>query len=200
MGSGHSHALPKNKTETTLWLALGLTTIFLVAEAVAGLLLNSLALLADAAHMLTDAAALAIALAAVRIARRAADSRRSYGYHRFEILAAAFNAVLLFAVAVYIVYEAYRRFRQPADVQSTGMLVVAVIGLVINLVSMRLLSSGKEDSLNLKGAYLEVWSDMLGSLGVIVAALAIRYTGFLWMKIVLTCNALPQSIEAAAID
>lgn len=181
MGSGHSHALPKNKTETTLWLALGLTTTFLIAEAVAGLLLNSLALLADAAHMLTDAAALAIALAAVRIARRAADSRRSYGYYRFEILAAAFNAVLLFGVAVYIIYEAYQRFRNPVAVQSMGMLVVAVIGLVINLISMRLLSAGKEESLNLKGAYLEVWSDMLGSIGVILAALAIRYTGFLWI-------------------
>lgn len=164
MGTGHSHAIPENKKETTLWIAFGLTSTFLVAEAIAGVLLNSLALLADAAHMFTDAAALAIALAAVRIAKRPADARRTFGYHRFEILAAAFNALLLFAVAFYILFEAYQRFKAPADVQTTGMLVVASIGLVINLISMRLLSSGKDSSLNIKGAYLEVWSDMLGSL------------------------------------
>ena len=181
MSTGHSHAIPENKKEGTLWIALGLTSTFLVAEAVAGVLLNSLALLADAAHMFTDAAALAIALAAVRIARRPADARRTYGYHRFEILAAAFNALLLFAVAIYILYEAYQRFRSPADVQTTGMLVVATLGLIINLISMRLLSSGKDSSLNIKGAYLEVWSDMLGSLGVIVAAVVIRFTGWTWV-------------------
>lgn len=181
MSTGHSHAIPESKKETTLWIALGLTTTFLVAEAIAAVLLNSLALLADAAHMFTDAAALAIALAAVRIARRPADARRTYGYHRFEILAAAFNALLLFAVAIYILFEAYQRFRSPADVQTTGMLVVASLGLVINLISMRLLSSDKDTSLNIKGAYLEVWSDMLGSLGVIVAALVIRFTGWSWV-------------------
>ena len=184
MSSGHSHAVPENKNENTLWIALGLTTCFLVAEVVAGLLLNSLALLADAAHMFTDAAALAIALAAVRVARRPADSRRTYGYHRFEILAAAFNALLLFSVAIYILYEAYQRFRSPAEVQPTGMLVVAVIGLIINLISMRLLGSGKDSSLNIKSAYLEVWSDILGSIGVIVAAIAIRYTGWVWLDTV----------------
>ena len=140
---------------------------FLLAEVVAGLLLNSLALLADAAHMFTDAAALVVALAAVRIARRPADAKRTYGYHRFEILAAAFNALLLFGVAIYILYEAYQRFRNPVAVESTGMMVVAVLGLVVNLISMRILSSGKDNSLNMKGAYLEVWSDMLGSIGVI---------------------------------
>lgn len=181
MSAGHSHAIPENKKETTLWIAFGLTTTFLVAEAVAGLLLNSLALLADAAHMFTDAAALGIALAAVRIARRPADARRTYGYHRFEILAAAFNALLLFAVAIFILFEAYQRFRSPAEVQTTGMLVVATLGLVINLISMRLLSSGKDSSLNIKGAYLEVWSDMLGSLGVIIAAVVIRFTGWSWV-------------------
>lgn len=181
MSAGHSHAIPENKKETTLWVALILTSTFLMAEAAAGFLLNSLALLADAAHMFTDAAALAIALAAVRIARRPADARRTYGYHRFEILAAAFNALLLFGVAIYILFEAYQRFRNPGEVQTTGMLVVATIGLVINLISMRLLSAGKDSSLNIKGAYLEVWSDMLGSLGVIVAAVVIRYTGWTWV-------------------
>ena len=181
MGDGHSHAIPENKKETTLWIAFGLTTTFLVAEAIAGVLLNSLALLADAAHMFTDAAALGIALAAVRIARRPADAKRTYGYHRFEILAATFNALLLFGVAIYILYEAYQRFKSPADVQTTGMLVVATLGLIINLISMRMLSSGKDTSLNIKGAYLEVWSDMLGSLGVIVAAVVIYFTGWAWV-------------------
>ena len=181
MSTGHSHAIPENKKETTLWIAFGLTSTFLVAEATAGILLNSLALLADAAHMFTDAAALGIALAAVRIARRPADAKRTYGYHRFEILAAAFNALLLFAVAFYILFEAYQRFKTPADVQTVGMLVVASIGLVINLISMRLLSGGKDSSLNIKGAYLEVWSDMLGSLGVIIAAIVIYLTGWAWV-------------------
>lgn len=181
MSSGHSHALPENKNESTLWIALGLTSTFLIAEVVAGLLLNSLALLADAAHMFTDAAALGVSLAAVRVARRPADIRRTYGYQRFEILAAAFNALMLFGAAIYILYEAWQRFRSPAEVQSGGMLVVATLGLIINLISMRLLSGGKDISLNVKGAYLEVWSDMLGSLGVILAAVAIRFTGWNWM-------------------
>lgn len=181
MSSGHSHALPENKNEGTLWIALVLTSTFLIAEVVAGLLLNSLALLADAAHMFTDAAALGISLAAVRVARRPADIRRTFGYHRFEILAAAFNALMLFGAAIYIVYEAWQRFRSPAEVQSGGMLVVATLGLIINLISMRLLSGGKNTSLNVKGAYLEVWSDMLGSLGVILAAVAIRFTGWNWI-------------------
>ena len=181
MSTGHAHALPGTQNEKALWWALGLTGSFLVTEVVAGLILNSLALLADAAHMFTDAAALAIALAAVRIARRPADARRTYGYHRFEILAATFNALLLFGVAIYILIEAYQRFRSPAEVHAIGMLWVAAFGLVINLISMRMLSSGKDASLNLKGAYLEVWSDMLGSIGVIVGALVIQYTNWLWV-------------------
>ena len=181
MSAGHAHALPGTQNEKALWWSLGLTGSFLIAEIVAGLILNSLALLADAAHMFTDAAALAIALAAIRIARRPADGRRTFGYHRFEILAATFNALLLFGVAIYILVEAYQRFRNPAEVQAMGMLWVAAYGLVINLISMRMLSSGKDSSLNLKGAYLEVWSDMLGSIGVIVGALVIRYTGWLWV-------------------
>ena len=144
-------------------------------------MVQSLALLADAAHLFTDAAALAIAVAAVRIARRPADAKCTYGYHRFEILAAAFNAVLLFGVALYILYEAYRRFNAPAEVQPLGMLVVATLGLAVNLLSMRFLQSGKDTSLNVKGAYLEVWADMLGSIGVIVAALVIRFTGWAWV-------------------
>ncbi len=181
MGSGHSHAAQQGQNERPLWIALVLTTTFLVAEIIGGILTNSLALISDAAHMFTDSAALAVSLAAIRIGKRPADSQRTFGYYRFEILAAAFNAILLFLVAIYIVYEAYQRLNNPPEIQSGTMLVVAAFGLVINLISMRLLSSGKDASLNVKGAYLEVWSDMLGSVGVIIGALVIRYTGWSWV-------------------
>jgi cobalt-zinc-cadmium efflux system protein len=181
MSSSHSHVSSSQTNERSLWGALALTGGFLIAEVIAGFYFNSLALLSDAAHMFTDAAALAIALAAVRIAKRPADSKRTYGYHRFEILAAAFNALMLFAVAGYILYEAWQRFNNPAEVQSVGMLVVASLGLIVNLLSMRLLNAGKDKSLNVKGAYLEVWSDMLGSIGVIAAAIIIYFTQWSWV-------------------
>ena len=181
MAHDHSHAAVSKSNERALWLSLCLTGTFMIAEVIAGLLSNSLALISDAAHMFTDTAALAIALVAIRVGRRPADKKRTFGYYRFEILAAAFNAILLFLVALYIVYEAYRRFSYPPAIDSTLMLVVASVGLVINLISMRLLSGGKEQSLNIKGAYLEVWSDMLGSAGVIVGALLIMLTGWTWV-------------------
>ncbi|HWA21959.1 MAG TPA: cation diffusion facilitator family transporter [Caulobacterales bacterium] len=179
MGAGHDHGA--NANSRTLLIALALTGTFLIAEIVAGFVFNSLALLSDAAHMFTDAAALALALIAIRIGATKADDLRTFGYRRFEILAAAFNAILLFGAAIYVLVEGIRRFFEPQTVQSTGMLVVAVLGLVINLISMRLLSGAKETSLNVKGAYLEVWADMLGSLGVIAGALVIRFTGWTWV-------------------
>lgn len=179
MSSGHDHAGGAN--EKALRRALFLTATFLVVEVVGALVTGSLALLSDAAHMFTDAAALAIALLALRLGRKAADDARTYGYARFEILAAAFNAVLLFLVALYILYEAYRRLSQPQEIQSVGMLVVAVAGLGINFISMRILFGGKENSLNMKGAYLEVWADMLGSVGVIIGAVVIWATGWTWV-------------------
>jgi cobalt-zinc-cadmium efflux system protein len=181
MAHDHSHAHQVAGNEKRLMMALALTATFMVVEVIGGFLTNSLALLSDAAHMFTDVTALAISLAAVRIGKRPVDDRRSYGYQRFEILAAAFNALMLFAVAVYILYEAWHRFRQPPSIDTGGMLWIAVAGLAVNLVSMKLLSGGKDESLNVKGAYLEVWSDMLGSAGVIVAALAIRWTGWTWL-------------------
>jgi cobalt-zinc-cadmium efflux system protein len=150
MSAGHDHTAGA-KSEKALWIALGLTGSFLIAEVIGGLVSQSLALLSDAAHMLTDVAALAISLAAMRVTRRPADKLRSFGYYRFEILAAAFNAMLLFVVALYILYEAYKRLSNPLEIQSTTMLVIAAIGLVINLISMRVLSGGKDDSLNVKG-------------------------------------------------
>jgi cobalt-zinc-cadmium efflux system protein len=174
---GHDHGIAQAPERALHW-ALLLTGTFMVAEAVGGFLTNSLALLSDAAHMLTDTAALAIALVAIRIGKRAADARRTFGYARFEILAAAFNAVVLFLVALYILWEAIERFRNPPAIQSTAMMVIAVIGLVVNVISMRLLRGGSEAGLNVKGAYLEVWSDMLGSVGVLMAGATIALTGW----------------------
>ena len=130
MSAGHNHALPKGQNQKYLLIAFVLTSTFLVAEVIGGLVTGSLALLSDAAHMLTDASALAIALIAIQIAKRAADSRRTFGYHRFEILAASFNAIMLFFVAMYILYEAYRRFKSPIEIQSMGMLIIASLGPV----------------------------------------------------------------------
>lgn len=181
MSSNHANEVTEGKSERPLWIALILTTTFLIAEVVGGVLTNSLALISDAAHMFTDSAALAVSLVAIRIGRRAADSLRTFGYYRFEILAAAFNAALLFLVAMYILYEAYQRLNNPPEIQTGAMLVVATLGLFINLISMRLLTSDKDKSLNVKGAYLEVWSDMLGSVGVIAGAIIIRFTGWLFV-------------------
>jgi cobalt-zinc-cadmium efflux system protein len=174
---GHDHGLAEAPERALRW-ALLLTGSFMIAEAVGGWLTNSLALLSDAAHMLTDTAALVIALLAIRIGRRTADDRRTFGYARFEILAAAFNAMVLFVVAVYILWEAINRFKNPPEVQSTAMMVLAVVGLVVNVVCMRLLRSTSDVSLNAKGAYLEVWSDMLGSVGVLLAGAIIYWTGW----------------------
>lgn len=177
--AGHNHGA--GASSKRLAIALGLTTTFLIAEIVGAFVFDSLALLSDAAHMFTDSAALAIALAAVRIGQRPPDDKRTFGYRRFEILAAAFNAILLFVVAAYVLVEGIGRFFDPRPVESVGMLAVAALGLIINLISMRILAGGKEASLNVKGAYLEVWADMLGSLGVIGAAIAIYLTGYFWI-------------------
>lgn len=179
--SGHAHDHTAGANARQLTIALALTGTFLIVEVIGGLVFNSLALLSDAAHMFTDAAALAIALLAIKIGQRPADEKRTFGYRRFEILAAAFNAVLLFVVAGYVLYEGIKRILDPEPVGSIGMLIVAAAGLVINLISMRILSSGKDRSLNVKGAYLEVWADMLGSLGVLVAAVVITVTDWRWV-------------------
>jgi cobalt-zinc-cadmium efflux system protein len=151
---------------------------FIVAVVVGGMLTNSLSVLSDAAHMGTDVIALAISLVALRVSRRPPDAKRTYGYARMEALGAMTNGGMLFLVAGYILWEALGRFQDPPSVAYTGMLVIAVLGLIVNLISMRLLVAGSGTSLNVKGAYLEVWSDMLGSVGVIVGALIIALTGW----------------------
>jgi len=177
---GHDHAAGV-KNEKSLLIAIGLTGSFMIAEVIGGILTHSLALLSDAAHMLTDVMALVIALVAIRIGRREADPQRTYGYRRFEVLAAAFNALALLGVAIYILVEAIERFINPPVVETSGMLILAVLGLAINLISMRVLAGGSDTSLNIKGAYLEVLSDMLGSVAVIIGAGIIYFTG--WTRI-----------------
>ena len=181
MSGGHSHGAVRQGHERVLLGALALTTAFTIVEVIGAFWTSSLALLSDAAHMLTDVVALGISLLALRLGKKAADDKRTFGYARAEILAAALNASLLFLVAIYILYESYQRLRTPEPIESSAMLVIAAFGLVVNLISMRLLSRGAESSLNVKGAYLEVWSDLLGSIGVIIAALLIRWTGQLWI-------------------
>ncbi len=159
-------------------IVLALTAGLTVAEAVGGWLTHSLALISDAAHMLTDTAALAIALVALRLGKRSADTKRTFGYARFEILAAALNASILIIVAIDIFVAAIGRLREPDVIQTTPMMILATLGLVVNLIAMRLLHAGSEHNLNMKGAYLEVWSDMLGSIGVLIAGAVIAWSGW----------------------
>ena len=182
MSAEHEHSHGNALTsERRLWIALALTATFLVVEVAASLLTGSLALLSDAGHMATDVAALAIALLAIKLGKRPADSRRSFGYRRLEILAAALNAAGLFLVAGYVLIEAVQRFGNPRLVDSIGMLGVAAMGLVINAISMKLLSGGRDESLNVRGAYLEVWADFLGSIAVLLGAALIWLTGRTWI-------------------
>ena len=179
MGHRHAHgssSAGNNKRQLTI--VFGLTFLYLIAEVVGGLWTGSLALLADAGHMLTDVAGLALALFAIRFAERPATPGRTYGYYRVEILAALTNAVVLIGISLYILYEAYERFRNPPTVDSGVMLSVASLGLVVNLVGMYLLRAGSQESLNMKGAYFEVLSDMLTSVGVIIAGVVMLTTGW----------------------
>ncbi len=185
MGAGHSHEPSRpisgsagaRHRQSLVW-ALALTATFLIVEFIGALLSGSLALLADAAHMLTDAGGLALALFAIWFAARPPSASKTYGYLRAEVLAALANAVVLLLLTVYILYEAYHRFFAPPEVLSLPVLLVAVVGLVVNLISMRLLAAGAGESLNLRGAYFEVLADMLGSIGVIISALIIMFTGW----------------------
>lgn len=190
-GGPHSHhhvpsASQRNKHR--LQAVLGLTSLFLVAEVVGGFLSGSLALLADAGHMLTDVAGLALALLALSFAERPATPERTYGYYRVEILAALLNAVFLIGVSVFIFLEAWERFRTPPPVSTGLMLGVAVVGLAINVIGVLILHRGSGESLNLKAAYYEVFSDMLASLAVIVAAIVMRFTGWYWVDPLLSAG------------
>jgi cobalt-zinc-cadmium efflux system protein len=161
-----------------LIITFALTLSYFIIEVVGGFLTNSLALLADAAHMLTDVFGLGLALFATWISQKPATPEKTYGYYRFEILAAAANAVVLFFISFYILYEAYRRFREPPAVARLPMILIAVVGLGVNLAGMWILRSGAKESLNVQGAFLEVVSDALGSVGVIIAGIIMLATGW----------------------
>ncbi len=155
---------------------------FLVVQVIVGIATGSLALLSDAGHMATDALGMGMALAAISAANRTEHAaHRTFGLYRLEILAALANAVLLFAVAGWVLFEAVQRLSDPPEVASLPVFVVGVLGLVVNVVSFLLLREGAKESLNLRGAYLEVMSDMLGSVGVIVAAILMWTTGWGWV-------------------
>ena len=164
------------KNKKKLWIVFSLPTGYMLAESAGGLLTHSLALLADAGHMLTDAGALGLALFAIRFAERPATQEKTFGYLRTEILAALGNAVALLLISFYILYEAWRRFQNPPEVTSGPMLIVASVGLIVNFIGMRMLASAAGESLNAKGAYLEVLSDTLGSVGVMAASIIMMTT------------------------
>jgi cobalt-zinc-cadmium efflux system protein len=172
--SMHSHA----SATKALVVAVGVTAAFFVIELVGGILTNSLALQTDAIHMLTDVVALAYALVAAWVAQRPVSLRRTYGYYRVEILSAFLNGILLWAVVIFVFYEAIQRIQHPSDVQSLNMLVIAVLGLVANGLVAVTLSRSRNTSLNLKGAFLHVVADVLGSVGAISAGLIMFFTGW----------------------
>ncbi|WP_329261872.1 cation diffusion facilitator family transporter [Streptomyces sp. NBC_01478] len=180
---GHSHDAPVTGTAAAAYrgrlrVALGITITVMVVEVVGGLLADSLALIADAAHMATDALGLGMALLAIHFANRPAVGNRTFGYARAEILAALANCLLLLGVGSYVLYEAVQRFVTPADTEGGLTIVFGLIGLVANMISLTLLVRGQKESLNVRGAFLEVAADALGSLAVIISAVVILTTGW----------------------
>ena len=180
MGHHHSHSHDHGHHHTenkkALLLAFVLIASFMLVEVAGGIITNSLALLSDAGHMLSDAAALGLSYFAIKLGERKATPGKTYGYKRFEIIAAALNGLTLIAISIYIFVEAFQRFRNPPEVQSMGMLVISVIGLLVNIVAAFLLMRGdKEENLNVRSAFLHVLGDMLGSAGAIAAALLIYF-------------------------
>ncbi|MEV7284669.1 cation diffusion facilitator family transporter [Streptomyces sp. NPDC093252] len=181
---GHSHGPPAGSGTAAaayrgrLRIALGITVSVMVVEIVGGMLADSLALIADAAHMATDAVGLGMALLAIHFANRPASERRTFGLARAEILAALANCLLLLGVGGYVLFEAIQRFITPAETAGGTTIVFGLIGLVANIVSLSLLMRGQKESLNVRGAFLEVLADALGSVAVIVAAVLILTTGW----------------------
>ena len=178
-GHDHDHT-PKvtGANERKVLLSFFLIFGFMIVEAVGGVLSGSLALLADAGHMLTDAAALALAYAAFRFGRRPADSKRTFGYLRFEVIAGFLNAVTLFVIVAWIAYEAWERLQAPPAILAGPMMIVAVLGLLVNVLVLWIMTRGETDHVNVKGAILHVMGDLLGSVGAIVAAVVIYLIGW----------------------
>lgn len=204
MGAGHDHGAQAvhagQRHRGRLVVTVVLLAAFMLVEAAAALLTGSLALLSDAGHMFTDVLGIGMALAAISAAGRAArDPQRTFGLYRLEVLAALGNAVLLGGVAIYVLVEAARRFTDPPQVPSGPMLAVAVGGLLVNIAAFALLRSGARESLNVRGAYLEVIGDLLGSLGVIAAAVVIRLTDWWYadpiIAVIVACAILPRTVQ-----
>ena len=178
-GHGHSHSHGNSNNKKALFLSFILIAAFMIVEVVGGVLTNSLALLSDAGHMLSDAAALGLSLFAIKLGERKASSSKTYGYKRFEIIAAALNGITLILISLYIFYEAYHRFWNPPEVLSGGMLAISTIGLLVNIVAAWILMRGdKDENLNVRSAFLHVIGDMLGSVGAIIAALLMIFFGW----------------------
>jgi cobalt-zinc-cadmium efflux system protein len=181
-GPGHHHhhhgASAANRRRLTFVLVLAAT--YMVAEFVGGIMANSLALLADAGHMLSDVGALALSLFALRIAQRPASPTRTYGLHRAEILAALANGATLAALSFYIVYEAVQRLGAPQEVGGRTVMVIATGGLIVNLVGLRVLHGGRDENLNIRGAWLHMLSDALGSVGAITSGVLVWTMGWMW--------------------
>ena len=172
----HNHSA--NNSVRRLFIALLIISTIMVAEFVGGVLSNSLALQGDAGHMLVDALALGISILAIRVARKPATLTRTFGYHRIEIMAALTNGIILGLVAMYIFYEAYQRFLDPPEVQTTLMMIVAAVGLAANLTAMWLLREMRKDNLNMKAAFWHIFGDTISSLGVIIGGIVIMATGW----------------------
>lgn len=176
---GHSHNHGQNVNKRALKLSFFIITSYMIIEVIGGIMTNSLALLSDAGHMLSDATALGFSYLAMTFGERRATEFKTFGFKRFEVLAAFINGLTLIGISVYIFWEAYRRFSQPPEVMSTGMLTVAIIGLVVNILAAYILMKGDTSgNLNMKSAFLHVIGDLLGSVGAIFAALLIMFFGW----------------------
>ena len=176
----HSHERRSAASLRNLKIALALTCLYMFAEAIGGWLTNSLALLADAGHMLTDVAALALTLAAIWFAARPATSKKTYGYYRYEILAAFINGIALVLISVWVIYEAVERWNSPPEVKGLGLTIIAVGGLFVNLLAAYFLHGDHAHDLNMRGAWLHVMGDLLGSVMAIIAGVLILAFGWVW--------------------
>lgn len=179
-GHGHSHGARSSESVRRLKIALGLTFVYMIAEAVGGWLTNSLALIADAGHMLTDVAAMTLTLFAFWFASRPATSKKTYGYYRLEILAAFVNGVALALLSLWVIYEAIQRWQSPPDIKGAQLLFIATGGLIVNIIAAFLLHSGHKHDLNMRGAFLHVVGDLLGSVAAMIAGVFILAFGWMW--------------------
>jgi cobalt-zinc-cadmium efflux system protein len=179
-GHAHAHGGGAGRNQRRLSLVLVLAAAYMVAEVVGGLLANSLALLADAGHMLSDVGALALSLFAVWMAQKPASPRRTYGLHRTEILAALANGATLVAISFYIIYEAWHRLQVPQEVAGVTVMLIATGGLLVNLAGLWVLHGGRDESLNMRGAWLHLLTDAMGSVGAILSGVAVWWMGWMW--------------------